>query len=97
MPSATFDPAKGELCIRLNGISETESFKVFLALGMYLSRLGDLPLACLGATIVEELTSKRHASLNAGAMPVTCTFCEIAKQKHIAAQDKGEPPRVCPF
>jgi hypothetical protein len=98
MPSVKFDGEKGELCIKLEGLTEADSYQTFLALGTFLRQFGDKHCACLGHTIVEELTSKKHDRLNTAHVQLTpCIFCIIAAKQHAASKGKGEPPKACPF
>jgi len=98
MPTVKFNAARGELCIRLEGATEGESYQTFLALGGFLRQFGEKRCACLGHRIVEELTSKKHDSLNvAGVQPTLCIFCVIAEKQHEASKTSGEPLTACPF
>ncbi len=98
MPSVNFDRTRGELRIRLDGLTEAQSYQTFLDLGVFLRQLGDKRWACLGHTIVEELTGKRHDSLNStGVQPTPCLFCVIAEKQHVARKGRGKPPKACPF
>jgi hypothetical protein len=98
MPSMTFNGKKGELRIRLDGLTEAEAYQTWLALGVLLRQFSAKGWACLGHTMVQELTGKKHDRLNsAGVQPTPCLFCAIAAKKHAASEGQGEPPQACPF